>query len=215
MTRNGAELSLALAGRIEGDRIGVTARAEDATLPNRQLVVRRMVDNSYRQYRAGPFLDWVPGERTTLHVRAAWVERQHDELPRRDFGAWTWSASLQWLATSRWTLLATVRDDISEYEQVNVGLVTVRGIALQPSYSINDRMSLMLDLEINDRTYNGDAAQVGAPLKERLDVQQLNFTWQATRLLGFDFSARNEQRHSARAGDFSARMGSAEVRLTF
>jgi hypothetical protein len=76
-------------------------------------------------------------------------------------------------------------------------------------------MSLTLDLETNRRTYKGDAAQVGAPLKERLDVQQLNFTWQATRLLGFNLSARNEQRRSARAGDFKARIGSAEVRLTF
>jgi hypothetical protein len=215
MTRNGAELSLALAGKIDGNRIGVTARAEDAKLPNRQLVVRRMVDNSYQQLRAGPFLDWAPGDRTTLHLRSAWVERRHEELPRRDFGAWTWSAALQWQATARWTLLATVRDDLSEYEQVNVGLVTVRGIALQPSYTINDRMSVMLDLETNDRTYKGDAAQVGAPLKERLDVQQLNFTWQATRLLGFNLSARSERRHSARAGDFRARMGSAEMRLTF
>jgi hypothetical protein len=215
MTRNGAELSLALAGKIDGNRIGVTARTEDATLPNRQLVVRRMVDNSYRQLRAGAFLDFAPGERTVLRLRSARVERKHDELPRRDFAAWTWSAALQWEATSRFTLVATVRDDISEYEEVNVGLVTVRGVALQPYFTVNDRMSVSLDLEANRRTYRGDAAQVGAPLEERLDVQQLNFTWQATRLLGFNLAARSEQRRSARAGDFKARMGSAEVRLTF
>lgn len=215
MRRNGAELSLALAGRIDGNRIGVTARAEDATLPNRQLVVRRMVDNSYQQLRAGPFLDWAPGDRTMLRMRSAWVERNFDELPRRDFGAWTWSAALQWQATGRWTLLATVRDDISEYEEVNVGLVTVRGIALQPSFAVNDRMSVMLDVETNDRTYHGDAGHVGAPLTERLDVQQLNFTWQATRLLGFNLAARNERRNSSRAGNFRARMVSADVRLTF
>jgi len=200
-----------------GNRIGLVARGEDASLPNRQQSGRITVDNSYRQWRIGPLLEWAPAAKSRLLLRGGRLQREYEQLPARDYGAWTWNASYEWQATARFTLTALARDDLSEYEQVNVGLVAVKGFALQPSFQFGEKSRLALSVGRDLRTYRCDVAVAGgAPLvRERLRVVDLQYSWQVLRTVGVNLQLRHEARRSALTTPYEALVASLGVRAVF
>jgi len=216
MRNNGAEASLALSGKT-GHRIGIEARADDATLPNPEVVVRRLVDNSYQQRRIGPFIEWQLSDRLELKAHASRVRRDFDEVPERNFSAWTWRGDATWRAGEKFSLTAQVRHDISEYEEINVGLVFVRGVALQSVYAFSEKTSLTLNAEHDQRSYHSDAAALNSlPIAEHMNLVEARLSWQATRLLSLGLVGHYESRQARQAVlDYKANVGSVEVRLTF
>jgi hypothetical protein len=199
------------------NRIGLVARGEDATLPNRQQFNRVTVDNSYRQWRAGPLLEWMPAAKSRLQLRGGRLERNYQQLPARNYAAWTWNLSYEWQATGRLTLAALARDDLSEYEQVNVGLVAVKGFALQPAFQFGEKTRLALSFGRDLRTYLGDLAVAsGAPrVRERLRVIDLQYSWQVLRALGVNLALRQESRRSALTPRYDAFVAGLYLRATF
>jgi hypothetical protein len=216
MRREGVEVGLAWVSGSD-NRVGITARGEDATLPNPQVINGVAVDNSYRQWRIGPLLDWAPAAKSRLQLRGGRLERSYTQLPARDYAAWTWNLNYEWQATERLTLTALARNDLSEYEQVNVGLVAVRGFALQPAFRFGEKSRLALSFGRDLRIYHGDAvlAPGVARVRERLRVLDLRYSWQALRMLGLDLQLRQEARRSARTPQYDALIAGLAVRATF
>jgi hypothetical protein len=216
MRRDGVEADLSWASG-SGNRIGLVARGEDATLPNRQQFSRITVDNSYRQWRIGPLLEWAPAAKSRLQLRGGRLERNYEQLPARDYRAWTWNLTYEWQATGRLTFTALARDDLSEYEQVNVGLVATRGFALQPAWQFGEKSRLALSFGRDLRTYLGDVAVAsGAPrVRERLRVLDLQYSWQVLRSLGLNLVLRQEERHSAFTPQYRALVAGINARATF
>jgi hypothetical protein len=215
MDRDGVEVGVAWVSG-SGNRIGVAARGEDATLPNPQQVGGIAVDNSYRQWRIGPQLEWAPAPKSRLQVHGGRLERSYRQLPARDYAAWTWNLNYEWQVTDRLTLTALARNDLSEYEQVNVGLVAVRGFALRPAFRFSDKSRLALGVGRDLRTYHGDAALAGAPrVRERLRVLDLEYSWQVLRMLGLNLQVRQEARHSPRTPEYDALVAGLTVRAIF
>ncbi|HTQ35402.1 MAG TPA: hypothetical protein VMH77_00045, partial [Steroidobacteraceae bacterium] len=189
MRRNGAEASVAVVGRT-GHRIGVQARVEDATLPNPEIVLHSLIDNSYKQRRIGPFIEWQLSDTLGLKARASRVERKYDQVAARDYLAWTWGADMTWQPDDRFTLTAQVRHDISDHEEINVGLVFIQGVALQSAITFSEKTSLTLGAERDRRSYYSDAAHVdAAAVSEDLTVADARLNWQATRLLSLSLAA--------------------------
>lgn len=216
MRRNALEAGVAWVSG-SGNRVGLAARGEDATLPNRQVFDGVAVDNSYRQWRIGPALEWAPGAKSRLQAHGGRLERNYQQLPARNYAAWTWNLSYEWQATSRLTLTALARRDLSEYEQVNVGLVAVKGFAVQPVYRLGEKSQLALSVGRDLRTYQGDVAlAAGAPrVRERLRMVDLSYSWQVMRMLGLDLRVRQETRRSARTPEYDALVAGLTVRATF
>ena len=216
MRRNGVEAGVSWVSGSD-NRIGLIARHEDATLPNRQLFNGTAVDNSYRQWRIGPLLEWMPAAKSRLQLRGGRLERNYRQLPARDYANWTWNLSYEWQATGRLTLTALARDDLSEYEQVNVGLVQVEGFALQPAFQFGEKSRLALSFARDRRTYHGDLTVVagGPRVHERLRVLELQYSWQVLRTLGVNLQLRQEARRSARTPQFNALVAGLNLRATF
>jgi hypothetical protein len=217
MRRDGVEASLAYASG-SGNRVGIAGRREDATLPNHQLLPGLgEVDNSYRQQRIGPFVEWGVTEKSRLTLRGGHVERSYRQLPQRDYDTWTWNVTAEWRPLDKVTLGLVVRDDLSEYEQVNLGLVTVKGFVLQPAVQLGQTGHLQLSYEHSDRGYFGEAFHLGGgpAVRERVQILGLDFSAQFTRMLGAGLTVRREMRAAGAAPGYRANVIGVDIHATF
>jgi hypothetical protein len=200
------------------NRIGVTARLENGKLENPQVVGGVAVSNSYHQHRATALMDWGLSEKSRLTLRAGGVERQYQEFSTRDYSGVTYSAAYEWRPRDTATLTAIVRRDVSDSEQVDVGLVVIRSILLQPALQLSLKTRLMLNLEEGRRTYHGNViSPVGdlAPaLREHVRIIQAGLVYQATPKVRLALNARREERDSIQAlSDYVAKIASFEIRI--
>lgn len=216
MRRNGVEAGLAYTSG-SGNRIGLTARREHADLPHPQVIAGGSVDNSYRQRRIGSFIDWAVTAKSRLQLRVGRLERSYRQFPERNRKLWTWDLGAEWQPTGRFTLNVGARHDLSPWEQVNVGLVTVTGIALQPALQLGAKTRLALNLAHDWRVHRGNLALGGdATLRERLGVLEMNLSWQVTRVVDVGLAVRREMRRTAQAqADYEAGIAGMKIRAVF
>lgn len=219
MQRDGGSATLTYESP-SGNNIGVYANYADATLPNLQSVGLLRVDNSYRQHRMGGLLLWAPAAKSRLDVRGGYVARDYRQFPQRDLSTWTGSVSYEWRPTSRVSLTAVAQRDVSEWEQVNVGYVLARGIALRPSFSVGPRTQIALNLESSHRIYRGDVAlgPVSSPgtFRENLFIGGVTVDFQLKPAFGLRLFGRHEGRKaSATVPEYGARLYGLELRANF
>ncbi|HXC57738.1 MAG TPA: outer membrane beta-barrel protein [Steroidobacteraceae bacterium] len=215
--RDAGELTLAYVTDSE-NRLGVTARVEEGKLDNPQSVAGIAVSNSYQQHRAFALMDWSLTEQSQLRLRGGRVEREYKEFSQRDYSTWNYDASYEWRPRDNATLTAIVRRDISDSEQVDVGLVVMRTILLQPALQLSQKIRLALNLEDGHRAYRGnviDAAGTVAPvLREHIRVVEAALFAQVTPRVRLALNARREQRDSDRVlSDYVAKIATFEIRV--
>lgn len=215
--RDAGELTLAYVTGSK-NRIGVTARVEDGKLDNPQTIAGIPVSNSYEQRRAFGLLDWSPTEQSQLRLRGGRVQREYDEISQRDYSTWSYNASYEWRPRDAVTLTAIVQRDISDSEQVDVGLVVMRSILLQPALQLSQKVRLALNLEDGRRAYRGnvtDAVGNVAPvLHEHIRLVEAAMFAQVTQKVRLALNLRREQRDSDRVlSDYVAKVASFEIRI--
>jgi hypothetical protein len=215
--RDAGEVTLAYVTDSE-NRIGLTARLEDGQLDNPQTIAGIPVSNSYKQRRAIASLDWALTEKSQLRLRSGRVEREYREFSQRDYSTWSYYAGYEWRPRDAATLTAIVQRDISDSEQVDVGLVVTRSILLQPALQLSQKIRLALNLEDGRRAYRGnviDVAGTVAPvLREHIRVVEAALFAQVTPKVRLGLNARREWRDSDRVlSDYVAKIASFEIRI--
>ncbi|MDQ2639075.1 MAG: hypothetical protein M3Y79_00600 [Pseudomonadota bacterium] len=219
MQRDGGSATLTYQSPA-GNSIGVYASYADATLPNLQSVGLLRVDNSYRQHRMGGLLQWAPAAKSRFDLRGGYVARDHRQFPQRDLSTWTGSVTYEWRPSSRVAIAAVAQRDVSEWEQVNVGYVLSRGIALRPAFSIGPRTQISLNLESSHRIYRGDVAlgPVANPgtFRENLFIAGLTMDFRLTPTFGLRLFGRHEgRRASDTVPEYGAALYGLELRANF
>ena len=219
MQRDGGSATLTYQSPA-GNSIGVYASYADATLPNLQSVGLLRVDNSYRQHRMGGLLQWAPAAKSRFDLRGGYVARDHRQFPQRDLSTWTGSVTYEWRPSSRVAIAVVAQRDVSEWEQVNVGYVLSRGIALRPAFSIGPRTQISLNLESSHRIYRGDVAlgPVANPgtFRENLFIAGLTMDFRLTPTFGLRLFGRHEgRRASDTVPEYGAALYGLELRANF
>ena len=217
LQRDAAEAELAYVTAAE-TRIGVLARVEEGRLLNPQTLAGVAVSNSYRQHRATALMDWPISAKSRLNLRGGRVEREYKQFSQRDYSGWTYDAAYEWRPRDGATLTAIVRRDISDSEQVDVGLVVMRSILLQPALQLSLKTRLMVNLEEGRRTYHGNIISpegaVAPAVQEHVRIIQVALAYQVTPKVRLTLDARREQRDSALAfQDYVAKIANFEVRI--
>ncbi len=219
MQRDGGSATLTYQSP-SGNNIGVYADYADATLPNLQSVGLLRVDNSYRQKRMGGLLEWAPGTKSRLDIRGGYVARDYRQFPQRDLSTWTGSVSYEWRPAARFSLTAIAQRDVSEWEQVNVGYVLSRGIALRPALEVGPRTRISLNLESSRRIYRGDVAlgPVANPgtFRESMLIAGMTVDFRLTPAFGLRLSGRHEGRRATdTVPEYGAGIYGLELRAEF
>lgn len=201
------------------NRLGLYFQGARGMLPNPELASGMLVDNSYRQERAGAVLEWTPSGHLRIDARAGWVSRSYADLPQRNFSDGTYGLTLRWTPTGKLELPLVVQNDISATEQVNVSLVMARRVGLYPVWQLSEKSALRAVAENSNRSYHGEAGQVLGtvpPRSERVRAVGLAFAYRPLRALTLDLSWRRETRAATVPGsDYDADIASLSARIAF
>lgn len=219
MQRDGGSATLTYQSP-SGNSIGMYADYADATLPNLQTVGLLRVDNSYRQHRMGGLMEWAPASKSRLSLRGGYVARDYRQFPQRDLSTWTGVVSYEWRPSPRVSITAIAQRDVSEWEQVNVGYVLARGIALRPSLEIGPRLQVSLNLESSRRIYSGDVAlgPVASPgrFRESMLIAGVTMDFSVTPTFGLRLFGRHEGRSASdTVPEYGAGVYGLELRANF
>lgn len=200
------------------NRIGVLSRVEEGRLLNRQVIGGVSISNSYWQNRIIGLMDWSVTEKSRLSLRGGRVEREYKMFPQRDYSGITYNAGYEWRPRDNMSFSAIVRRDVSDSEQVDVGLVVMRTILFQPALQLNQKTRLSLNLEEGRRTYRGNVisavGDVAPALREHVRIIQAALSYQATTKVRLTLDARREQRDSMlEFQDYVAKIANFEIRI--
>ncbi len=201
------------------NQIGLGVRVEDGRLPNRQFVAGDLFDNSYRQRNATAVTDWTLTGSSHLSARVGSVRRSYTQLPQRDFEGSTFRAAYDWKSTGKLTLTAAAQKDISTIEQVNIGFVLVKGVALRPTLRLTDKVNIAGAFEYSNREYRSDPALVLGAVPGRTDRVRsaaVTASYRPIRTVTLQIALLHETRSSTAAfGDYAANVVSVSARLGF
>jgi hypothetical protein len=219
MTRHGVEAHLTYLAS-SGSRFGFFGTYAEADLPNPQTIVLLRIDNSHRQHRLGGLIEWVPTAKSRFVIRGGQVARDYLQFPQRDYMSWMGSVTYDWRPTERVSVVAVAQRDLSDFEQVNLGYVLTRGLAVRPTFHVGPRTRVSMNLETAVRSYRGDLAlgTLANPgsFRERIHTLGVDMDFTLTQALGVRLFGRHEARDaSSAAPQYQALVAGAELRATF
>jgi exopolysaccharide biosynthesis operon protein EpsL len=199
--------------------VGFSTRVEDGRFPNREFVPGSTLDNTYRQYDAGIVVDWAVTGVSHLTARVEHVSRRYDHLPQSDVDGNTALAEYGWTPTGKFSLAATVRRDISPYQDIQSSFVLVKGVTLRPKLGVTEKIDVSGVFGYSNWYYLGDPGLVSGGVQGRIDrVRSATATvsYRAARSLTFLVSAQRELRTSnAALADYAFDVVSLSARIAF
>ncbi len=201
------------------NQIGLSVRVDDGRLPNRELVAGDLFDNSYRQQNVAAVTEWTLTGSSHVSARVGSLRRSYAQLPQRDFEGSTFQATYDWRPTGKFTLTAAAQKDISTIEQVNIGYVLVKGVALRPTLMLTDKVNIAGTFEYSNREYRSDPVLVLAIVPNRADrvrAAAVTVSYRPIRTVTLQMALLHETRSSTAAfGDYAANVVSVSARIGF
>jgi len=185
--------------------VGLTTRVEDGRFPNREFepgsltAPRSTLDTAYRQHSTGIVADWTVTGVSHLTARVDHISRRYEHLSQSDVDGNTALAEYKWTPTGKFSLAATVRRDISPYQDVQSSFVLVKGVSLRPKLNVTEKIDLSGVFDYSNWYFLGDPGLVSGGVQGRVDrVRSATGTvsYRAARNLTFLVSAQRELRTS-------------------
>lgn len=199
--------------------VGLSTRVEDGRFPNRQLVPGSSLDDAYRQYGAGIVVDWNFTGVSRLTARADHIRRRYEHLPQSDVDGNTVLAEYSWKPTGKFSLAATVRRDISPYQDIQSSFVLVKGVSLRPKLNVTEKIDVSGVFDYSNWYYLGDPGLVSGGVQGRVDRLRsatATVSYRLARNLTFLMSAQREIRTSNTAlADYAFDVVSLTARIAF
>lgn len=201
-----------------GNYVGGFLRVAEGTFPNRQVIGSQRIDNSYQQKEAGLQTNYRLSGATKLDLRAAYLQRTHDQVAERDFDGLTGRLSLAWQPSGKTVLRSTLYRNVGAVEDLNANYVVADGVSASAIWAITDKTRLSVDAKLEQRAYAGDPGIVSGLTQRKDEVRSAGagIDYQAHRVAGLGISARSESRASNETGrGYRSNVVQAYLRLTF
>ncbi len=215
---DGSELTVSYVTPAK-NKLGFSARVDDARYPTPQIAQGIVIDNAYRQQIIDVVTDWTPTGHSHVSARAGRVSRSYEQLPQRDFEGPTFNVTYDWNPTGNFMLTALAVREISTTEEVTVGFVVVKGAALRPTLRLTEKIRMSGTFEYSEREYRGDPGLALGNVTTRTDqVRTAGVTayYRPLRSITLEMAVRRETRSSTVAfGDYEANVVRAGARIGF
>lgn len=216
VTVDGAELTVSYVTPLK-NKIGVSARTEQARYPIPLAVPGQLIDSDYRQQILAVVADWTLAGHSHVSARAGRVSRSYEQSSQRDFEGPTYQAAYEWKPTAKFTLTALALREISATEEVTVGYVVVKGAALRPALRLTEKFGIAGTFEYSERDYRGDPALGLGNVTTRTDKVRsagLTASYRPLRTVTLEIALLRETRSSTAAfGDYEVNVARAGARI--
>lgn len=185
--------------------IVLLVRRTDGDYPNLEGATPDLLNAPFHEQAGEVQATWKISEKTTITARMAHVDREHDEMPQRNFAGNTGRADLNWQITGKTSLTAGLGRDFTTWQTAYSNYIVTDSIYLAPVWQPTAKTALTLKLEDARRDFLGEPfGPVADVRRDRLRGTRLNFDWQATRDVLVGLGAQHSWRNSTYPGlDFS------------
>lgn len=202
-----------------GNSLGIAVRDEDGHLPNRQVVLASLVDNTYEQRSTGLIGEYVISGQSRLTGRIDRVSRDYAQVSQRNYEGTTARAAYDWTPGGRFSLNAVLQKDIAASEDIQTSLVLVKGFILRPTYTWTEKTTLSGVLDYSKRDYLSDPSIPLTGAGSRSDtvrITGITLAYRPLRTVTLLGTWQHEDRSSnLAAADYKANVLSASARIGF
>jgi exopolysaccharide biosynthesis operon protein EpsL len=203
----------------KGSRTGLTVKRRRVEFPEREVVSGSLFDNGYREWEYSAVLDWALTGKSWLKGRAGYTDREHDQLPARDFSGATGRLTHDWQPTGKLRLETSLWREISAYEDYTASYIVEQGAGLAPSWRPTALIGVGVPLSRKKREFKGDPgfALSGLPVREdKVRTYGINLTYQPWRKVDLSLAHLSEKRSSTRVLDeYRVRVLSGSLQVSF
>ncbi|MEC5387846.1 hypothetical protein VVD49_19090 [Uliginosibacterium sp. H3] len=176
-----------------GNKIDLRYRRSHYNYPN--IIPSVVSDNTYTQNEVELSTVWQLSEPSRLEGRVSYVQREHENIPERDFSGWVGSVGYIWTPTEATRLALRVFRDLGAVSDASASYADTYGISLVPNWALSPKLALGGIAESRRRSYNGFTLTPRAP--ERTDRIGVTVRYMATRNWEFGFSMSDERRRTS------------------
>jgi exopolysaccharide biosynthesis operon protein EpsL len=197
--------------------VGLQVKRIDGKLPNRELIVATLYDNSYRQTEYNATADWAFSGDTRFTGRLGYTKRAHDQVPERDFSGIAGRLGMNWMLAGKTSVDFAVWRELGSVDSGVASYYVTKGASITPNWAVTSKLNLRGRLSTENRDYQGDPRAVNYDARQdkvrTLSVGASYTPWRNTQV-GLNY--QRDRRSSNRAGaEYSDNSITASIRIDF
>jgi exopolysaccharide biosynthesis operon protein EpsL len=181
---------------------GAELQVIDASYPDRDVNIARLVDDGYMQTSFEAIADWVFSEKSKITARLGYTSREQNNISVNDFNGLTgrldyiWDASEKTrIRTSIWQKPSTLGDEIANY-------AVVTGVGIQAGWDVTENTLIKAGVKYEYRDFKEDLdLVVDVPFESREDDVTdywLSLVYDPQKHFSFELAYDNGKRDSNR-----------------
>jgi len=197
--------------------VGLQVKRIDGNLPNRELIIATLYDNSYRQTEYNATADWAFSGNSRFTGRLGYTKRAHDQVPERDFSGVAGRLGLSWVPAGKTSLDFAVWRELGSVDTGFASYFVTKGASITPTWAVGSKFNLQGRLSTENRDYRGDPRVIDFAARQdkvrTLSLGAFYNPWRNTQL-GLNYQA--DRRNSNQAGaDYADNSLTASIRVDF
>lgn len=152
----------------QGNSVGGQVKYSDGESPNQQVVPGSFVDNRFKEWETSAVMHWAVTGRSIFDGRIGYTNREHDQVPQRDFDGATGRLSLDYFVGPKTPLNFSAWREIQSVAEVNASYVLSTGWSIGPSWAPTEKLVFYAKYLREDRDFRGDPGFIltGGPQRE-------------------------------------------------
>ncbi|MCX4189086.1 XrtB/PEP-CTERM-associated polysaccharide biosynthesis outer membrane protein EpsL [Methylophaga sp. OBS3] len=189
-------------------RIGLMLTNEEGRYPNRTITEISTIDDGYNQNSASFNIDWKYSFKTSFQFQTAYVTREYDNVPERDYDAIDKRISMTYKPTFKTRLKMSVFEETHPRDDLQASVSENFGQSVEMAWVPTSKISLKANYRWETREDLDNPGFVIGPVDQREDENNnfsLSLNYEPHRSLDFSAGYQRVKRNSTIPfGDFDA-----------
>ncbi|HEX4918770.1 MAG TPA: outer membrane beta-barrel protein [Limnobacter sp.] len=199
-----------------GSTLGLFLNTLTGDFPLRQVIATgQSVSNNFEQKDIELQGQWIHSPITRLQFSVAAVEREHDELPVRNYSGINYRVDAQYQPTAKSTWVLGVGRQIVGISDASNSDALVQQVTVGYNLALSNKVLMRFFHRPQKLRFSGTDGLNGVPREETLKESSATVEYQATRFLRFGTTASHRQRDSSAVNsDYSASAVNVFIQFT-
>lgn len=201
-----------------GNSIGGQVRVSEGEYPTPQLIGGVPVNNDYEETEASLVVRWMATGKSTFEARAGYTQREHEQVPQRDFDGLTGRLDWDWYVANKTLINVAVWRELNSLDFSDAAYAITRGWGIGPAWAPTVKLVFQARYFDENRDYEGNAALAAGALARQDSVRGVSLTAGYTPRRNLQFSLgveRGDRDSNIVGGDFDYTLISGNARLLF
>ncbi len=175
-----------------------------------------LFDTGFSERELEAKLNWLVSGKSQIYVRSAYVTREHDHFPQRDYSGMVGRADYNWLPTGKIRVVFSAYSDLSSYWNLDSSYARDNTLSISPAYALSDKITLRADASIYERTFLGGGVIPSTHRVDKGKSASIGIDWTPWRSVTIGGNLARSTRSSNTAGlDYNDTTAEIDANLLF